>query len=71
MIRVQTGNVEYGSVVDEHVAANESDVEAVCILADIYWQQGAPRRAKSLAESALKWHDTYAPALTLLEKIRG
>ena len=72
VIQVQTGHVEHGMrLLDEHVAANESDVEAVCILADIYWQQGEPERAKSLAESALKWHDTYTPALALMEKIRG
>ena len=47
VIQVQTGHVEHGMrLLDEHVAANESDVEAVCILADIYWQQGAPERAK-------------------------
>ena len=72
VIQVQTGHVEDGlRLLDEHVAANESDVEAVCILADIYWQQGGVERAKALAESALKWHENYAPALSLLEKIRG
>lgn len=70
VMQVHLGHVETGvQLLGDYVEANEADVEAVCMLADLCWQHGDAERAKSLAQRALVWRADYAPAKAILEKL--